>query len=100
MSDINVDKSTVSTYSEGVSATAKGFSFDQLQYTDYKTTISAATKGRKAYYDAQWADLELGKCLEQEAKNIQSLGLKFAQYDEMLANIAEIETVRLSELPE
>lgn len=99
MSDINVNKSTVNTYSEGVSGTAKGFEYDQLKSTDYETTISAASNGRKAYYSAQRADVLLGNCLEQEAKNIRSLGVAFQQYDEMLASVAEIEAVRQSELP-
>lgn len=99
MSDVSVNQTYVEDYSDSIDEARNYFESNPLEFTDDKSTISANEKGRNAYQNAQAADILLGDCLTQDAENIRELGRKFEQYDEMLADVAEIESVRRAQIP-
>ncbi len=54
-----------------------------LDSQDMKTTLSANAKSKAAYGNSQERLSDLSVLLDQEVKNIRSLGAAFVEFDEM-----------------
>lgn len=87
--NITIKVADVEKYVSNLNGAAGYFLENHLVPSDNKSTISANENGKNAYGAAQSAVATLGVCLEQEAKNIRSLGASFKEYDEMLAKLWE-----------
>ncbi|MBQ8148638.1 MAG: TIGR04197 family type VII secretion effector [Lachnospiraceae bacterium] len=57
--------------------------------SDNKSTISANENVQEGFAETQNALALFGQCLDQEAKNIRSLGLVFQEHDEMMKALLE-----------
>ena len=88
--NINISGECTERYATGISSVTDYFVKAELLHSDDKSTIRANANGKNAYTESQTALELFGNCLEQEAKNIRELGADFAQYDEMLADLCEI----------
>lgn len=60
-----------------------------LSPQDIRTTLPANENGKSAYERAQERISRLGVLLDQEADNIRSLNMAFAEFDEMMGRLRE-----------
>lgn len=84
MSKLNVNQETVNSQADGLSATAH-FKTKSLANTDNESTITANAGGKEAFTASQNAAASLASAIDQESKNIRSLGASFVEFDQMMA---------------
>ena len=66
---------------------AMEFAAKQLSYKDTRTTIPANKKSRNSFKAAQRCFEKIGDALQQESKNLKSMGLSFKAMDENQAKV-------------
>ncbi len=85
--EVCIREENIEEHVSGIKGASALFAGKPLEPCDTRSTIHANQKGQEAYGSARGMTARFGKSLEQEAADIKSLGLTFAEYDKMLAGL-------------
>lgn len=87
---ISVDSDKSEMHAVQVERTTDALNRVSLYPKDDVTTLPANTNLHIAFSDAQLLIDQLGRAMDEEAKNIRSIGVTFEQYDAMLGDLADV----------
>lgn len=84
-----VNQNDVEESSAALTSAASFLSFRPMSPTDDRSTITANANSKLAYNSSGALLASLGECIDAEAKAIKETGLKFKEYDDMIARYME-----------
>lgn len=84
---ISINYDSVNGHGDETSQIAKSLEAKVLLHEDGRSTIAGLVHSRAVYQASQELIASLGENLEEEVKQIRSIGIAFAQADQMRADL-------------
>lgn len=85
--EVCIREENTEAYASGIKEASALFEGKPLEPCDIRSTIHANQRGQEAYASACVMLAGFGESLGQEAAEIKSFGIAFAEYDKMLAGL-------------